>query len=208
MCTSFYIEPDNPILQPILRAAESSRLLSSFWAKDPAALITEGEVTPGSIAAILAPDSKKQRAVFPMKWGYRLNGQKTLFQIQLEDASEKNSSGEVYLKRRCIIPASYYFEWKYRKNNLSTVRTGTRYVLQPVGRTVTWLCGCYRIENGLPYFMVVTRKAGPDLKKIRDRMPLILPQDLVDKWISPGQDPGKLIRCALTDMIAEKTCPP
>jgi hypothetical protein len=35
-------------------------------------------------------------------------------------------------------------------------------------------------------------------------MPLILPTDKIDDWISPSSDPEEIIRFALEDMVIEK----
>ena len=69
---------------------------------------------------------------------------------------------------------------------------------------MTWLAGLYRIENGLPVFVVLTREPAEELRFIHDRMPLILPEQLVDEWIRPGAKPEELVKEALTDMIFEK----
>jgi len=69
---------------------------------------------------------------------------------------------------------------------------------------VTWLCGLYRIENGLPVFVILTREPGEGIRFLHDRMPLILPGDLVDAWIRPDTKPEELLPYALTDMVFEK----
>ena len=70
---------------------------------------------------------------------------------------------------------------------------------------MTWLCGLYRIENGLPVFVVLTREPGEELRFLHDRMPLIMPERLVDEWIRPEVKPESLLPYALTDMAFEKT---
>ena len=74
----------------------------------------------------------------------------------------------------------------------------------PAGDTVTWLCGLYRVENGYPAFVILTREPSTQISRIHDRMPLILPADKIDEWITPSSDPDKILPYALTDMIMEK----
>ena len=69
---------------------------------------------------------------------------------------------------------------------------------------MTWLCGLYRIENGMPVFVVLTREPGEGIRFIHDRMPLIMPEQLVNEWIRPDVKPEELLPYALTDMICEK----
>jgi putative SOS response-associated peptidase YedK len=69
---------------------------------------------------------------------------------------------------------------------------------------VTWLCGLYRIEDTFPVFTVLTREPSEELSRIHDRMPLIMPKERIDEWISPDSKPEDLLSYALTDMIMEK----
>lgn len=67
----------------------------------------------------------------------------------------------------------------------------------------TWICGLYRIDEGFPYFVILTRDAVGDLKKIHDRMPLIMPSSFVTQWIDPTIDPTELLGSAITSLIYE-----
>lgn len=69
---------------------------------------------------------------------------------------------------------------------------------------MTWLCGLYRMEDNLPHFVVLTRDPVGELAAIHDRMPLMMPRDMIDAWIDPDADPASLLSGALTDMIIEK----
>ena len=77
-------------------------------------------------------------------------------------------------------------------------------MIQPRGMTVTWLCGLYRIEEGLPYFVILTREPDEEIRFIHDRMPLIMPEQLVNEWIRPDRKAEDLLPYALTDMVYEK----
>lgn len=77
-------------------------------------------------------------------------------------------------------------------------------MIQPRGVTVSCLCGLYRIEDGLPHFVILTRESGEEIRFIHDRIPLIMPEQLVNEWICPGVKPEELLLYALTDMVYEK----
>ena len=102
------------------------------------------------------------------------------------------------------MPASYYYEWEHLVSNNGKKTTGDKYILQPKGSTCTWLCGLYRIENNLPVFVILTRDASSDIRFIHERMPLIMPKNLIDAWISPESDPAELLQQAVTDIFAKK----
>lgn len=84
------------------------------------------------------------------------------------------------------------------------IRVGSKYRIRPRDASVTWLCGLYRIEDGLPVFTVLTKEPSAEVARIHNRMPLILPADLADRWIFPGTRPETLLSGALTDMVMEK----
>ncbi len=111
---------------------------------------------------------------------------------------------DAWQSHRCIIPASYYYEWEHFKSPDGKVKTGDKYVIQPKGSMVTWLCGLYRIEDTFPVFTVLTREPSDEISRIHDRMPLIMPEEKIDEWISPDSKPEDLLSYALTDMIMEK----
>ena len=70
-----------------------------------------------------------------------------------------------------------------------------------------WLCGLYRMEDGVPVFTVLTREAVASLAWLHDRMPLMLPGERVEEWIRPETRPEELLPHALTDMVAEQSQP-
>ena len=55
-----------------------------------------------------------------------------------------------------------------------------------------------------PVFAVLTRAPTEELRKIHDRMPLILPESAIDEWISPDGDANRLINKAVTELVIEK----
>ena len=77
-------------------------------------------------------------------------------------------------------------------------------MIQPEGQTTAWLCGLYRLEEGLPSFVILTREPGEAIRFIHDRMPLIIKRDLIDTWIRPDANPEEIARAAQTEMFYER----
>jgi len=205
MCTRFYIKKTNAELLDIMEAAKRSALTRKFLEKLAKPLLTEGEIRPTDLVPVIASNQKEQRAVFPMKWGFTLHPKGSpLVNARVETAAEKPTFREAWERRRCVIPASWYFEWEHFTSPDGKTKTGAKYMLQSMDSTVTWLCGLYRFEDDLPVFTVLTREPGEELIRLHDRMPLILPADKVNDWIRPSQDPTELLSFALTDMVMEK----
>ncbi len=206
MCTRYALEKDLPELKEIIDAVSRSLLSQKFVDTHARPIITDGEVRPTDIVPVIAPNAKGVKSVFPMQWGFLAQDNKrTLFNARVETAGQKPTFRDAWKSHRCIIPASYYFEWEHFKSPDGKVKTGNKYAIQPSGCTVTWLCGLYRIEDGYPVFVVLTKEPTVELGRIHDRMPLMLPKDRIDAWIDPASTPEELLPYALSDMVVEKT---
>ena len=199
MCGRYYLE--NTIeMKPFLEKMMDSPLVRRW--NDTSAVISSGEIHPTDVVPVIASNRAGKQSVFPMKWGY--NGKTLLINARMETASEKPTFRDDWKSHRCIVPASYYFEWEHLKSNDEKIKTGDKYVIQPKNSTMTWLCGLYRFENELPHFVILTRGASEPIRFIHDRMPLIMPEDKINEWIKPDVDPNALLDYALSDMMAEK----
>ncbi|MCR5789448.1 MAG: SOS response-associated peptidase [Lachnospiraceae bacterium] len=204
MCTRFYIEKENAELHDIMVAALRSSLTMKFLKKMAKPLLTSGEIRPTDLVPVIAPNQKGIRAVFPMKWGFSLpKSSSPVVNARVETASEKALFIEHWHKHRCIIPASWYYEWKHHSLPNGKTKTGRKYLIQPVGASITYLCGLYRFEDDLPVFTILTREPGEELREIHDRMPLILPGDVIADWINVETDPCVLLPLSLTEMVFE-----
>ncbi len=203
MCTRFYVEPETEEVMDVIEEARKNRLAGKFL-KEGSPLLTSGEIRPSNVVAVIALGKNGRRSAFPMQWGFRLPGRPLLVNARTETAAQKPTFADAWRQRRCVIPASWYYEWEHLTGTGGQSRTGAKYMIQPRGASVTWLAGLYRIEEGMPCFAVLTREPTAELRRIHDRMPLILPKERIDEWIRPETVPEDLLRYAVTDLILEK----
>jgi putative SOS response-associated peptidase YedK len=205
MCTRFYLEQNAPEFNSIFDKVLSSVLADRVTHILVKPIKTSGEIYPTDIVPVIASNRKGEKSEFPMKWGFTLPNSKTpVVNARTETASVKPLFMDAWKRRRCIIPASWYYEWEHFTSLTGKVKTGDKFAIQPCSSTVTWLCGLYRIEDGFPVFTILTREPSEELRKIHDRMPLILPGEKIEEWIHPDSKPEEIISYALTDMVAEK----
>ena len=211
MCTRYLMEL-SPELRPIIEAARHSPLAGKMTDKLGKALKTEGEVYPTDMVPVIAPDRRGDRQIYPMVWGFSFPGMnRPIVNARVETAPEKPSFKEGWKKRRCIIPASYYFEWDHVQVG-NRMKVKDKYAIQPRNQQVTWLAGLYRIQQTdtgfqYPVFTVLTRDPSAELRKIHDRMPLILPEDAISDWVNPATPASDVLwisENSLTDMVALK----
>ena len=207
MCCRYYMEM-SPELRPIVEEMNRSPLAARMRDHLARPLTLEGEVRPTDIVPVLATARNGERAAFPMVFGFRPfpGASAPLINARSETASRKEPFREAWNGHRCVIPASWYFEWEHLVNP-STLRTkrGDKYLLQSRGSPWTWLAGLYRLEEsrGLRYpaFVILTREAADSIRFIHGRMPVILHTEDARAWIRPDSDPDELVKKARTDLL-------
>lgn len=199
MCGRYWADDSAP-MQAIVEEMNRSPQAEKWRETD--AIVTSGEICPTNVAPVIATNRRGMRAVFPMKWGFA--GRMLLVNARAESAAVKPTFREAWHAHRCIVPAAGYFEWEHFTDADGKRRTGAKYRIWPRDGALTWLCGLYRVEGGLPAFVILTREPGEGIRFIHDRMPLILPESRVDEWIRPDASPEALAGAALTEMRYER----
>ncbi len=118
-----------------------------------------------------------------------------LINARAETVHLKPSFREALTHRRCIIPASGFYEWRKE----GSVRQP--YYLQPKEGSFMALAGLWeRWQNpenpreNLFSCTVITTEANEDVRPMHDRMPAVLGRSDFDRWLDPSQyDPTRLI---------------
>lgn len=206
MCCRYFFKNYDKDLGPLAEKAAGSPLIQRFRSVHPAPLVQDGEVFPGDLVPVVASNRQKIISVFPMLWGFSVAGRSAkIVNARVETAAEKPSFRDAWRNHRCIIPASWYYEWQKLPEEQGSVKI--KYAIRPKDSSITCLCGLYRLENGLPTFVILTAAASEDLAHIHDRMPLILPKSAVRAWIHPETEPEKLLSMAISEMTATPTDP-
>ncbi len=199
----------SPLLRPIVEKAKASALTERMRDRLGKSFKTEGEIRPTDMVPVIAPDRSGNRAVFPMVWGYTIPGlNRPVVNARVETAPDKPVWRDGWLSHRCVIPASYYFEWEHIPAANGRMKAGGKYMIQPRGYETTYLAGLYRLEEfrdlHYPVFTVLTTEPTEELRKLHDRMPLILPPSLIDDWIRPDAKAEQLAQYAVTDLLVER----
>lgn len=207
MCGRFYVEPEDPYFRELEKRVESSPLAGRFPGKTPAAADGSfgGEVFPENVVPVLAPNRAGEQSVFPMQWGFVLpasgGGKRPprMINARSETAGLKPLFRESWAQRRCVIPATAYFEWEHRPDSAGRPRAGRKYRIRPKDGSRAYLAGLYRMEAGLPSFVVLTRAPAEDLSWMHDRMPVLLPEAAIGAWLSRTENPEEILRAAVTE---------
>lgn len=169
MCGRFYIDIDDSELQDIVRTVQNKL-------NNPEIVINTGEIKPTHIVPV-----QTQNGYEAMKWGFKKHYASGYdINARSETALEKRTFSKSMQERRCLIPASNYFEWE----NLGSSKQ--KYSFYCKGTSLFHIAGCYRFEKDslVPTFVILTRDAAEDIKHIHDRMPVIIPNDKMHSWLN------------------------
>lgn len=201
MCTRFHLKPGSRELRKIAERALASRLAGKV--RDAGKTVAvEGDIRPTDVAPVLAPGRNGGRGVFPMRWGFRLPGGGLVVNARTETAAGKPLFGDSWARRRCVVPASWYYEWEHTADPSGKKRVGAKYRIFAPGAPVLWLCGLYRMEGDVPVFAILTRPPTPELARLHDRMPFILSGELAGEWIRPDARPEDFPVHAVEELAA------
>lgn len=104
-----------------------------------------------------------------------------------ESAADKPSFREAYRKRRCLIPANGFYEWKSEGGRKQP------YYFYPVKEPLFAFAGLWEKWNDLETCAILTTKANGTMRPIHDRMPVILGPENYSAWLAGGE--GLLLPC-------------
>ena len=214
MCTWYYA--DHKALSYFISKAQRLPLANQMMNALARNIGMSGDIRPTDIAAVLAPNKQGKMAVFPMVWGFTHEAaDKPIVNCRVESAAQKALWRDSWYRRRCVIPASWYYEWgvppsevSFRSVNEQRSIKKEKYVIQPEGSEITYLAGLYRFEEHrgvqIPVFAVLTREAAAPVSALHNRMPVMLDRKQLNEWIRPDGDPNSVIEKALTNMVVER----
>ncbi len=109
-----------------------------------------------------------------------------------ETAAEKPAFRDAYKKRRIIIPASGFFEWKKKEKGVKQPYYINRKDDQPLSLAGLW----ERWEKGdeiLESCTILTTEPNQLVAPLHDRMPVIISLRDIESWLAPEFDSAGLL---------------
>jgi putative SOS response-associated peptidase YedK len=149
-----------------------------------------GEVCPGDVAPVLTAGG----AARFMTWGFpSLYGKQPHINARSETAAGAITFRDAWLNRRCLVPATCYFEWKH-----PGAKTGKKqrekYAFRLPDSPLLYMAGIYT-TGGM--FAILTRAASHGISEIHDRMPVIIPKALATFWL---EESPQVVAKAVTEL--------
>ncbi|MBT6017596.1 SOS response-associated peptidase [bacterium] len=144
-------------------------------------------ISPSSFTPVLIHKNEK-RVVKKMRWGLipqwasETSIGSQMINARSETISEKPSFQNLIQQNRCVIFSNGYFEWKTINGKKQPYYiTNKRKLFSFAGLWSRWKS----INEDVIYsYTIITTKSQKNLSKIYHRMPVILNNNDVDKWIN------------------------
>jgi putative SOS response-associated peptidase YedK len=138
-----------------------------------------GEIFPGDTTSAVIQSNGRIVPVptvsgFP---GFR-NG-KLIINARTETVSNKPMFSENLRDRRVVLPADGFYEWTHM-----TGKKKEKYHFRVDSQVVIYLCGIYKVVEGIPRFVIITRPANESMIEIHNRMPVIVEADQVRPYLT------------------------
>ena len=133
----------------------------------------KGEIFPTDRVPLL----REGLRAFLADWGFPTRQGRLLINARVETAFEKPFFAESFASRRCIVPASGFFEW-------GTFDGGKqKYYFRDPQRETLYMGGIFREFRDRRQFVILTKAAEGEAQKIHSRMPLLLLPSECEEWI-------------------------
>jgi len=184
------------------RLTAKERWLSTYFNLDPEDVewAARWNIAPTQEVATIRQDRREPKRKFAlMRWGLvpywakdTSIGAKTINAVS-ETAAEKPAFREALRRRRCLIPADAFYEWKTtgpKQKQPYSIGMADDSLFAFAGLWDSW----EDPSRGLiKSFTILTTEANALLKDLHNRMPVILNTGDHDRWLDPGiTDPSKI----------------
>lgn len=187
----------------LLSPAEAMRRLFEFEGSLPN-FPARYNVAPTDSMPVVRLDSQGRRELVLLRWGLvppwapDLSVGSRMINARGESVATKTAFRESFAKRRCLIPADGYYEWK----QVDGVRQA--FAIRPSGDDPMTFVGVWEawtrpkdVLEGSPRdvgpagavvqtFSIITGPALPSVANTHDRMPVVLDPDLFADWLDPN----------------------
>jgi len=187
MCSRYFLDADGNIIAYTFRVPPNDKVKRRF------------NIAPTQEAPLLRLDREGKREVALLRWGLvpfwakDIKAGNRMINARCEGVAGKPAFREALQRRRCIVPASGFFEWK------EVGRHKQPFAVTLPGEPLFGFAGLWeRWRRGegdcVETFTIVTTDANESVAAIHDRMPVIVPHGAIEAWLAgPAGEAAKLL---------------
>jgi putative SOS response-associated peptidase YedK len=209
----FLVESDHVVddVRPDYNVAPTDRIFTVLTRKE--------EPAPEQAGPAEQADGRATRQLRLVRWGLVPSWAKDpsvgsrMINARAETVAVKPSFRAAFARRRCLIPADGYYEWRAlggRENGKP--RKQPYYIHRSDGQGMA-LAGLYELwrDKTLPAdhpkswlwtAVIITTQATDDLGQIHDRMPMVVAPSRWMEWLDPATDDPDLLLEAMAPAVS------
>ena len=144
------------------------------------------EVFPTDAAPALRAQAGGSELFWP-RWGFAVPGRRSpAVNARAETAAARPLFAESFLHRRCLLPASRFFEWDAAPGK-------TKYAFVRADGAPLLLAGLWRPVPDGAQFTVLTAAANASMAPVHDRMPVLIAPGDADAYLADAAAAAALI---------------
>ncbi|HEX4868338.1 MAG TPA: SOS response-associated peptidase [Acidimicrobiales bacterium] len=134
-----------------------------------------------------------------------------MINARAETLAEKNAYKSAFKRRRCLVPADGFYEWRKDPDAPPKAKKQPFFIHRPDGRPYAF-AGLWEVWRGpnkdqepLRSCTIITTTPNEPMAAIHDRMPVILPESAWDTWLDREVDDLELLGKLLVPAAPELT---
>lgn len=186
MCSRYFLDADGNIIAYTFQVPVHDRIRKRF------------NIAPTQEAPVIRAGPGGTREVAMLRWGLvpfwakDLKVGTKLINARSEGVETKPSFRAAVKERRCVVPATGFFEWQGEPGHKQP------FAITLPGQSLFAFAGLWerwKTGEGEPVetFAIVTTHANEAIARIHDRMPVILPMDAIDTWLTAPPDEARAL---------------
>lgn len=175
MCGVYYIDDET------VKDIESLVSAADRWIHEN---LPGKDIYPTNYAPVMTGQTEGLK-LSRQRWGYPgIHKKGVVFNARAESVMEKQMFANGIRYHRAVIPARHFYEWSANREKNTFSRPD---------RKPLFLAGFFDILENEERFVILTTRANDSMRRIHDRMPLILEQEQLEDWIYNVSSAKKLL---------------
>ncbi len=177
MCSRYFLDADGNVIAYTFRVAPNDRIVRRY------------NIAPTQDAPVVRMNGAGAREAAMLRWGLvpawakEIGVGNRMINARAEGIEAKPAFREAMKSRRCLVPASGFYEWKGAPGRKQP------YAITAAGRPLFAFAGVWErwtpraAGEAIETFAIVTTDAAPAVQPVHDRMPVIVAPGDEAAWL-------------------------
>ena len=173
------------------QTASGEEIAEAFALDETQALAPRYNIAPTQpVPVVVVEPASSRRVLVERKWGLvprdALGKERGFINARAESAASKPAFSEAFAERRCLVPATGFYEWQQvdarrRQPWLIRLASGAPFALAGL-----WEPPPAALPGALPTFTILTTQPNDVTRTVHDRMPVIVAPASYARWLDPA----------------------